>query len=924
MNLVKLNFFAITLLVFFSFLTVSVVAETSIKNLKCEMLQNPTGIDVLNPRLSWQLVSSERSVMQKSYRILVASSSENLDQNIGDLWDSGQVLSDQSIGVIYSGKALKSRMNCYWKVKLTTEKDDCSWSEPAFWSMGLLQFKNWAGRWIGFDRAFPWDDDSFNSRLSARYFRKEFELSKTVKQARAYIIGLGLYELYFNGQKIGNQVLAPTPTDYSKNIKYNVFDVTSELRNGMNAMGVILGNGRFYTMRQHYKPYKINNYGFPKLLMQLEIEYDDGSHEIVKTDDSWKGTADGPIRSNNEYDGEEYDANKEFPGWNTTGFDDSNWLGAEYVTVPVGTIEAQLNPNMKIRKSFKPVSVTKPPSGKYIIDLGQNIAGWLKFTVQGNRGDTIRLYFAEILDDKGEISTVNLRHAKSTDTYILKGGEPEIWEPKFVYHGFRYVEITGWPGIPKTEDFIAQVVSDEMQVSGSFETSNALVNQIYKNAYWGILGNYKGMPVDCPQRDERQPWLGDRAVGSYGESFIFNNLALYSKWVDDIGWSQKDDGCIGDVVPAYWNYFSDNVTWPGTYILIANMIHQQYGDNKPIVTHYQKMKKWMEYMRENYMDENFVITKDSYGDWCVPSVSIEAGRGKSADVKRPSKFISTAYYYNLLDLMQKFARISGHQDDEKEFLELASSIKLKFDANFWNEAESGYGTNSLTDNLLALRFALVPETRKERLFATIVKIIEDDNQGHLSTGVIGVQWIMRTLTENGRADIAWKLASCKTYPSWGYMVENGATTIWELWNGNTAAPNMNSYNHVMMLGDLIIWFYENLAGIKTCADFPGFKQIEMKPELINGLDYIQASYDSPYGRIESNWKRDGKKFSWKISVPANSNAIIYLPAKSKDKIVESGNLWIDSEGVKYLRMEGERAVFQIGSGIYHFQSSLSN
>lgn len=906
-------------------LSISITAFSEIKlgNLKCEMLQSPMGIDLKNPRLSWQLFSSDRDVMQKSYRILVASTKENLDRNHGDLWDSGLVFSDQSVGVAYAGKDLKSRMNCYWKVKVSTEKEENEWSEPAYWSMGLLNYKDWAGRWIGFDRVFPWDDDSFNSRLSARYLRKEFEVRKKIKQARAYIIGLGLYELYFNGVKIGDQVLAPTPTDYSKNIKYNVFDVTSDLTEGKNALGVILGNGRFYTMRQHYKPYKINNYGFPKLLMQLEIEYEDGSHEIIKTDESWRGTADGPIRSNNEYDGEEYDANKEFLGWNSVNFDDSNWLPAEYVTVPVGTIEAQLNPNMKILKNIKPISVVKSPSGKYIVDLGQNIAGWLKLTVQGNKGDTIRLHFAEILDENGEIFTVNLRHAKTTDTYILKGGMPETWEPSFIYHGYRYVEITGWPGIPKTEDFVGQVVSDEMKVSGSFETSNLLVNQIYKNSYWGILGNYKGMPVDCPQRDERQPWLGDRAIGSYGESFIFDNMSLYSKWIDDIGWSQKEDGCIGDVVPAYWNYFSDNVTWPGTYLLIADMIYKQYGDSKPIVAHYPKMKKWMEYMRDNYMDEKFVITKDSYGDWCVPPVSIEAGRGKSADVKRPSKFISTAYYYNLLNLMQKFAKITGNAEDVNDIEELAANIKSNFDTNFWNETGSGYGSNSLTDNLLALHFGLVSERMKGCLFSTVVKIIEDDNQGHLSTGVVGVQWIMRTLTENGRADIAWKLTSCKTYPSWGYMVENGATTIWELWNGNTAAPNMNSYNHVMMLGDLIIWLYENLAGIKTSAEHTGFKQIEMKPELVPELDFVNASYDSPYGKIESRWKKKGSKFDWQISIPANSNAMVYLPIKTLDKVLEGKNIWSKSEGVKFIGMEADRAVFQLGSGQYHFQSVLS-
>ena len=924
MRLTKFKFPGKLLLPLFFLVSFSVLAEVRVNNLKCEMLSNPQGIDVLTPQLSWQIMASGRNIRQVSYHIMVASSVEKLNQNNADLWDSGEVLSDQSVGIEYAGKDLKSRDKCYWKVRISIGDEQSNWSEPAQWSMGLLKYKDWGGRWIGFDRTFPGEIDGFNSRLAARYFRKEFELKKPVKEARVYIIGLGLYELYFNGCKIGDQVLAPTPTDYSKNIKYNTFDVTTALQEGKNALGVILGNGRFYTMRQHYKPYKINNYGFPKLLMQLEIEYQDGSTDTLKTDDSWKGTAQGPIRSNNEYDGEEYDANLEMTGWNKAGFDDMEWLPAEYVTVPVGTCEAQMNPNMKVLKNIRPVAVTKSASGKYIVDLGQNIAGWLKFSVKGEKGDTIRLHFAEILDDNGEISVANLRDAQCTDIYVLKGEGIETWEPRFVYHGFRFAEVTGWPGEPKIDDFTGLAVSDEMMISGNFETSNSLVNQIYTNACWGILGNYKGMPVDCPQRNERQPWLGDRAIGSYGESFIFNNEALYKKWINDIGFSQKTDGCIGDVVPAYWNYFSDNVTWPGTYLLIADMIYRQFGDSRPIIKHYASMKRWMDYMQKNYMDENYVITKDSYGDWCIPPVTIESGRGKSADVKRPSKFISTAYYYNLLGLMQNFAEITKHTEDQMWFKELAEKIKLNFDANFLNEERNGYGSNSLTDNLLALHFNLVPENLKKVIFNTIVETIENKNHGHLSTGVVGVQWIMRTLTENGRADLAWKLASNTSYPSWGYMVENGATTIWELWNGNTAAPNMNSYNHVMMLGDLIIWFYENLAGIKSSEVSRGFKQIDMKPELVEGMDNVSANYESPYGKIVSNWKKNGKKFEWNITIPVNSTAIVYLPANSVDRITENSNKWSKSAGLKFIKMEGGRAVFQVGSGQYYFQSSIKD
>ncbi|HKJ41134.1 MAG TPA: family 78 glycoside hydrolase catalytic domain, partial [Sunxiuqinia sp.] len=595
-------------------------AQISLNNLKCEMLTNPLGIDAKHPRLSWQIESSQRGTLQKAYQILVASSKEKLDNNEGDLWDSGKMDSDKSLLVGYNGKQLQSREDCFWKVKVWTNKGESDWSEPAHWGMGFLYYKDWWGRWIGFDYAFPWDSNTFHSRLSARYFRKEFEVKKPIKEARAYIMGVGLYELYFNGEKIGDKVLAPTPTDYTKNVKYNAFDVTKELQSGENAVGVILGNGRYYEMRQ-YKPYKVKTFGYPKLLMQLEIEYEDGSKDVLKTDDSWKGTADGPIRSNNEYDGEDYDARKEMPGWSKVGFDDSKWLQADYVQQPRGEYEAQMNPNMKVMQTIHPIGIKKLSPGKYILDMGQNMVGWLKMKVNGAAGDTVQLRFAEILKDDGEIFTANLRDAEQTDHYVLKGGGTETWAPRFVYHGFRYVEINGYPGEPKLENFEGEVVYDEMAKVGTFETSNALINQIYKNAYWGIRGNYKGMPVDCPQRNERQPWLGDRSTGCYGESFVFNNGSLYAKWVDDIGYSQKEDGCIGDVAPAFWRYYSDNMTWRGTYLMVADMLYRQYGDVKPIEKHYQSMKKWLQYMKDRYMTDDFIVTKDSYGDWCAPPVT---------------------------------------------------------------------------------------------------------------------------------------------------------------------------------------------------------------------------------------------------------------------------------------------------------------
>ncbi|MFD2163833.1 family 78 glycoside hydrolase catalytic domain [Paradesertivirga mongoliensis] len=890
-----------------------------VQNLRIEMLSNPTGIDVLQPRLSWETVSLQRGTEQIAFQILVASTAEKLWTNEGDLWNSGKVNSSASQYVKYTGKPLNKGEKAFWKVKVWTNKGESDWSQNASWTLGLHQYKDWEGRWIGFDRYFPWDNAD-QPRLSARYFRKEFATTKPVKSATASIIGLGLYELYIDGKKIGDQVLAPAPTDYTQNIKYNTFDVTQQLKEGKHAIGVILGNGRFFEMRQT-KAYKQKTFGFPKLLMQVNIVYADGSKLTVKTDESWKGTANGPILANNEYDGEDYDARKEMPGWNQSGFNEQAWLKPEYVQEPGGTYEAQMNQFMKVMQDVAPVSITKRPNGNHIIDFGQNMSGWVKFRVKGEKGRKLTLKFAESLQPNGELFIANLRDAKTTDTYILKGQGIEEWEPRFVYHGFRYVEVSGYPGTPSKNDFTARFVYDDMQTVGSFESSNPLLNQIHQNSWWGIASNYKGMPVDCPQRNERQPWLGDRPTQAYGESFLFDNTALYNKWLQDIRYAQKPDGAIPDVAPAFWRYYSDNMTWPGTLLMISDMLYRQTGDISVLHTNYPAMKKWLLYMHSRYLNDEGILTKDSYGDWCAPPESIEAGRGVNADQKHPSMLIATAYYYHYLNMMSRFAKLTGNDADIASFEALASVAKTAFNKKFYNE-KGYYGENKLTDNLLAVHFGLVEDQNKDKVHREIANIIEVKNKGHLSTGLVGTQWLMRTLSDIGRADLAYTIVSKKTYPSWGYMIENGATAIWELWNGNTANPKMNSQNHVMMLGDLMVWYYENLLGIKSDYSNPGFKQIIMKPEMIEGLNYAKGSYKSPYGLISSDWKKDGKAFAWKITVPANTKALVYVPANSADAVSESGKKAGSAAGVKFIKMESNRAVYELGSGVYSFNSSI--
>lgn len=889
--------------------------------LRCEYLDNPLAVNTTHPRLSWEIQATGRNVKQTSYQILVASSLEKLNRNEGDLWDSKKVMSDQSVAIPYEGVPLQSRITCYWKVKVWTgDGRESAWSEPAHWSEGLLHQADWYAQWIGLDTFFSWDrPHDMHTRLSARYLRKEFTIDKPLQSAKIYISGLGIYQLFINGKKVGREELSPDPTEYEKRIFYNTFDVTPYLHPGKNAIGVILGNGRFFTMRWGKAPIPpISNYGYPKMIAQLEIQHADGSAQMIISDTTWKITADGPVRSNNEYDGEDYDATKELTGWNETGYDDHNWLHAQLTQPPCNHLEAQMDPLITIMDTVKPKAVYEIAPGKYIYDMGQNMVGWVEIHIPAGRaGDTVTLRFAERLNPDTTLYTANLRSAEATDHYVMKSGN-QSWEPHFTYHGFRYVELTGYPGKPDLSTIVGKVVYDDLPVTGHFETSNALLNQIYHNAFWGIRGNYRGMPTDCPQRDERMGWLGDRAEGSYGESFIFDNNTLYAKWLQDIEDAQRENGSIPDVAPTYWKVYSDNMTWPGAYPLIAYMLYHQFANMQPVMQHYASIKKWLHYMKSKYMKDG-IITKDTYGDWCMPPEDPKLIHSKDPSRITPGSLLSTAFYYHILKLMEKFASLQHLTDDSLQFSREADSVRIAFNQHFLNKTLDEYANNTATANTFALAFHLAPDSIRHRVFEHIIEKTEKDFDGHISVGLVGAQQFMRTLTRNGAADLAYQIATNTTYPSWGYMVKNDATTIWELWNGNTADPAMNSGNHVMLLGDLVIWMYEDLGGIRSDDVQTGFKKIIMKPSFVKGLNWVNCSYHSVHGLIQSNWKKDGNTLTWDITIPANTTAEVYFPVSDITNIQES-NLPINRiREIELINQNNHQVIVQIGSGSYHFK-----
>lgn len=780
------------------------------------------------------------------------------------------------------------------------------------WNVAGFNDSAWTGAHIlGPVGMAPWGEIRVpeDRRLPARYLRKELVIAKPVARATVSFSGLGLSEFYVNNQKVGDAVLSPAFSQYDRREYYVTYDVTKNLRRGSNALGVILGNGRFFADRSRVYAGTVN-FGWPKLLLNLRVVYADGSVSECVSDASWRLTTSGPIRANNDYDGEEYDARRELPGWSSPGYDDSQWQPAALVAAPGGVLSAETMQPIRVTGTLKPISVKKIKPGVFIYDLGQNMVGWCRLQVSGPAGTQVRLRHAETLKPDGSLYMANLRGAEVTDFYTLKGGGRETWEPRFVSHGFRYVEVTGYPGRPDMDSIAGRVVNDDLPTAGHFLCSNELINRIYTNIVWGTRGNYRSMPTDCPQRDERQGWLGDRSEECKGEAYLFDIAPLYAKWRQDMTDAQRPNGVLPDVAPAYWPIYSDNVTWPSSAIIIPDALQRQFGDRGSVAKSYPSAKLWMDHMLT--LAKDHILSKDSYGDWCVPPEAATLIHSKDPARQTDKALLATSYFYYDLCLMHKYALQLGKGEDATTWANLAADFKAAFNQKFLDRDQGQYSNGTQTACVLPLAFGLVPDDMQEKIFAHLVDKIEQDTHGHIGTGLIGGQYLNRVLSEHGRADLCYTIASQRDYPSWGYMVEQGATTIWELWNGNTADPTMNSGNHVMLIGDLVVWLYEGLAGIAPDAAQPGFKHLVMRPMPVGDLKFVQATHLSPYGLISSEWHRDGHQFDWSIVIPPNTTATVYVPA-NRLADVQAGS-------ATAARFEAGRAVFELGSGAYHFIS----
>lgn len=714
--------------------------------------------------------------------------------------------------------------------------------------------------------------------LRARYVRREFTVGEKPERATLYFCGLGLSEAWINGRRVGNEVLAPHASDYHHRVYYRTFNVTDFLETGTNAIGCILGNGRFFAPRSRI-PFPMEHYGCPKLLLQLEIKYPDGSMDRIVSNADWKITADGAIGWNNEFDGEQYDAKKDDPAWSRAGYDDSCWNVPQMVAAPMGRLTAQSSAPIRVTETFPAREVWETKYGSRILDFGVNLVGWCRGIIRGPAGGRVALRHAEALESSDLLATENLRSAHCTDEIVLRDGET-VFEPKFTYHGFRYVEVVGEADQVNLE---ACFVHDDVERTGDFECSNDLVNRIVEAAARGIRGNYRSMPTDCPQRDERMGWLGDRAGGAPGEMFLFDISKLYRKWMDDIRLAQGANGCVPDIAPPFWRMYTDNVTWPGCVAFVPHWLHRHYGDVPVVERSFDALARWIVHL-ESYLDGG-LLNRDVYGDWCVPPESPHLIHSERAESRTSPVILSSAYLARSLEIAATFARQIGRPELAERWLARRTEIAAALNARFFDPSTGCYDNGAQTACLLPLAFGLTPPEHENRVFDFLVSRITESGSPVLGTGLVGGQWLMRTLTARGRPDIARALVMREEYPGWGYMIQKGATTIWELWNGDDAEPLMNSGNHVMLLGDLVTWIFEDVAGIQPAG--PGFESIRLRPHFL--FDEVACSHRSIRGPVSSCWKISGSKVVWEVSLPPNTRSWAELPASVARSLKMNGS-----------------------------------
>lgn len=908
--------------------------------LKCEYGVNPLGIDCEKPRFSWKIKAQKRGEGQSAYRIQVYGKDREC------FWDSGCVKDQNTVNIVYDGRSLESRGEYRWHLSVWNQAGELAHEETAGFEMAILDEGEWKAQWI----------------RGKNLFRREFITGKKVAKARAYICGLGYYELYLNGKKVGDHVLDPAWTDFDQKSYYAVYDITELLKDGENAVGVMLGNGRYSpyetTIAKNWHPLK--KYGpSPVLFYQQFVTYEDGTEDVLVSDTSWK-TAAGPIVFDDIYDGERYDARLEQEGWDESGFCEDTWENAVLAEEKMGRLAAQGTlPVIRVIKHRSPISMTQPEPDVYLYDFGQNFSGWVHLRAEGEPGDTVCIHYAELKDEEtGMLCPNTNRNAEALDTYTLKGEGIEEFEPHFTYHGFRYVELRGYPGTPSIDTIEARVVHSSVERIGSFFCGNELLNKIHSNYIWTQVSNLHSVPTDCCQRDERMGWVGDAQLSAEAAVYNFDMAAFYSKFEGDIRESQLENGSVAGVSPAYWSCYPADPTYATACVEFPWVVSRYYDDRRIIEDSIKAMAKWVDYLGTQE-DEDGIVSFGLFGDWCPPM--------HANPVDTPFEITSTWYYCHDAYVVSKMAERIGDYETaekyEKVYKRAAEAFNRRFlkgdrySASRFSDEEleekikswlnvlppeerpavkkryaTLYSSSSQTANLLPLYMGITPEENVEEVLATLVQDLEVTRAWHINTGVVGLKFMFDVLIQYGYEDLAYRLMTQTTFPSFGYQIlKENATTLWERWEFLSNDKCFNSHSHPFA-GSVDVYFYKILAGIGIDENDPGYRKIIFKPVMSGDLRYASASVNTIRGKVVSNWKRDKERLQYHIEIPGSTDAVVYIPKNhwAKVTVSESGAVcWKEGrakacEGVSFLREEEKYVVFAVQSGSYDFMVKAEN
>lgn len=898
------------------------IVPTPPDNLRCEYRINPLGIDARNPRLFWEIGRVPGGMMQSAFQVLVAGSNSLLSEPRADMWNSGKINSKENIQVEYAGKPLESGKRYFWKVRFWDQHGKVSGYSPvAWWETGLLDASDWKGTWIGNGKPAPESEADMYKDTPVPLFRKDFSLPKDMVSARLYISGLGYYEAYLNGRRVGDHVLDPGWTNYAKRIQYSVYDVTDLLQKGDNAFAVMLGNGWFNPLPLYLfnrlNLRKVLTIGQPELIAQLNIVYSDGSTGSVVSDETWK-TGNGPILMNNVYLGERYDARLEQEGWDAPGFNDSKWGKAVKTNSPGGKLMVMVQPPVRITKIIKPVKITEPSKHVYIFDMGQNFAGVARLKVKGPAGTRVQLRYGELLNDDGSLndhttiachieegSYVQHRpgaplNANQTDIYILKGKGEEIYNSRFTFHGFRYVEVTGFPGKPDTETLTGLRMNSDIIPVGNFECSNPLINKIQENTRWTFLNNVFSIESDCPGR-EKFGYGGDMVSASEAYKFNYDMSGFYTKAIQNFSDDQRPGGGMPECAPDNAIYDegltadTGPIGWTLAFPWLQKRMYLYYGDRQIIKDEYESTKKLIEFIHGQV--PGLIVTK---------GISDHEGLAP-----KPFAVSGTAFYYDHVKSLAGFAKLLGNKEDAATYDQLAVAIKKAFIDKLVDQNSGRVDSATQASQAITLYYDLVPESVKQKTLDVLINDIQSVHHNHLTTGIFGSKMMFDALNANDRNDIAYAMNAQTTFPSYGYMIGHGATTIWESWKG------LNSRNHPMF-GSVSEWFYRGLGGINPAEDAVGFDKIILKPFFTDSLQWMNASYYSVRGLIESSWKRDKNNLVYEFTIPGNTEATVYFPSENVSTILENNIPIREMREAKFLRTEAGYSVFKIVPGHYSF------